>query len=33
MYINPKQALAEGWIKFPDWMDEDSRAKCFYFLC
>lgn len=28
MYINPYRAIAEGWIKFPDWMDRDYRKKC-----
>lgn len=28
MFINPKQAIAEGWVKFPEWMSEESQQKC-----
>lgn len=28
MFINPKHALAEGWVKFPEWMSEEFQQKC-----
>lgn len=28
MYINPNRAIQEGWVKFPEWMDEEFRQKC-----
>ena len=28
MYINPHRAIQEGWVKFPEWMDEEFRQKC-----
>jgi deoxycytidine triphosphate deaminase len=28
MYLNPNQAIQEGWITFPSWMDKDFRDKC-----
>lgn len=28
MYINPHKAIQEGWVKFPEWMDEEFRQKC-----
>lgn len=28
MFISPKTAISEGWIKFPDWMDEEQQTKC-----
>lgn len=28
MYLNPKTAIKEGWVKFPEWMDEEFRLKC-----
>lgn len=28
MFINPKHAIAEGWVKFPEWMDEAFQQKC-----
>ncbi len=28
MFINPKHAIAEGWVTFPDWMSEDFKQKC-----
>ena len=28
MYINPKTAINEGWIVFPEWMDDDFKEKC-----
>ncbi|RWZ87249.1 MAG: hypothetical protein EO766_12040 [Hydrotalea sp. AMD] len=28
MYINPLHAIQEGWIKFPEWMDEEFKQKC-----
>lgn len=28
MFINPKIAIEKGWIKFPNWMDENFRNKC-----
>jgi len=28
MFISPKTAIEEGWVKFPDWMTEKQREKC-----
>lgn len=28
MLINPKVAIKEGWVKYPDWMSEEFRDKC-----
>lgn len=28
MFINPKQAIEEGWVKFPEWMSEEQKQKC-----
>jgi deoxycytidine triphosphate deaminase len=28
MFINPKQAIIEQWITFPEWMDDKQREKC-----
>lgn len=28
MFINPKVAIQEGWITFPEWMDDKFREKC-----
>lgn len=28
MFINPHTAIKEGWIKFPDWMNDTFREKC-----
>lgn len=28
MFINPKHAIQEGWVKFPEWMSEDFKQKC-----
>ena len=28
MIINPKYAVDNGWVEFPDWMDEEFRNRC-----
>ena len=28
MFINPKHAIQEGWVTFPEWMSEDFKQKC-----
>ncbi len=28
MFISPKVAIQEGWVKFPTWMDETFQQKC-----
>lgn len=28
MFINPKEAIEQKWITFPDWMDEKQKEKC-----
>lgn len=28
MFINPKVAIENGWIKFPEWMTEEQKAEC-----
>lgn len=28
MYLNPKTAINEGWVKFPEWMEEEFQLKC-----
>lgn len=28
MFINPKTAVSEGWIKFPTWMTNEQKEKC-----
>lgn len=28
MLISPKTAIEKGWVKFPEWMDDEFRAKC-----
>lgn len=28
MLISPRTAIAEGWIKFPEWMSPDFQQKC-----
>lgn len=28
MFINPNHAIAEGWVKFPEWMSEEFQQKC-----
>lgn len=28
MFISPKTAIAEGWVKFPEWMSEEFQQKC-----
>lgn len=28
MFINPKTAIAEGWLKFPEWMSDEFKEKC-----
>jgi deoxycytidine triphosphate deaminase len=28
MFINPKHAIAEGWVKFPEWMPEEFQQRC-----
>ena len=28
MFINPKTAIEKGWIKFPEWMNDEQRQKC-----
>lgn len=28
MFINPKHAIQEGWVKFPEWMSEEFKQKC-----
>lgn len=28
MFINPKHAIDQGWIKFPDWMTPEQQQRC-----
>lgn len=28
MLINPRDAISNNWVTFPEWMDSDFRAKC-----
>lgn len=28
MFINPRHAIQEGWVAFPEWMSEDFKQKC-----
>lgn len=28
MFIDPRTAIKEGWITFPEWMDDSFRDKC-----
>jgi len=28
MFISPKTAIEEGWVKFPEWMSEEQQQKC-----
>lgn len=28
MFINPKVAIEQGWVKFPEWMSEEFKQKC-----
>lgn len=28
MFINPKEAIEKGWLKYPEWMTEEHREKC-----
>lgn len=28
MFINPKTAIEQGWVKFPDWMTKEQQDKC-----
>lgn len=28
MFINPKVAIEQGWVKFPEWMSEGFQQKC-----
>lgn len=28
MFINPKEVIKNGWLKFPEWMNADQNAKC-----
>jgi len=28
MFINPRTAIAEGWVTFPAWMTEEQKEKC-----
>lgn len=28
MFINPKTAIEEGWIVFPEWMTDEQKTKC-----
>lgn len=28
MFINPREVIKNGWLKFPDWMNEEQAEKC-----
>lgn len=28
MFMNPNTALAEKWVQFPEWMEQEARDKC-----
>ncbi len=28
MFINPLTIIENGWLKFPEWMDDDFKQKC-----
>ncbi len=28
MFVNPKEVIENGWVKFPDWMNDEFKQKC-----
>lgn len=28
MFVNPKEVIENGWVKFPEWMNDEFKQKC-----